>query len=343
MLNKVVVAAGLLAVCAPFARAADNAAPQQFLDSVLTQHDFVDAATVPYVLEADFKGQGAVPMQGHLRLQWQTKDHWRSRLDLGPFQEIRIRNGEMEYTLRNYDYTPLQVNEFFSLFGLDDVTDAITARKMSNRTEAGVALLCVQGRFEEDEPDEVCVDRDSHDLVSNSWDEAPDQSRRQSFSDYVVANGIRYPRELDMYLDGSRLIEAHITNFQPAPFDPALLMPPKDAIERRKCAALTRPIAIKKQSIDFGVRPGLSAEDMIVLTIETDGSVGDIRVVQSGGAKLDGRVVEAFKNWKFKPAMCGDVPVLDEVTAVVDYRVVARTRTPVPDAGMTGLATVRLR
>ena len=97
------LAGALLVSAVPGLRASSDPTSQQLLDSVIRQHNFIQAARAPFALEAEFTGQANVPLQGHFRIRWQSKDHWWTRVEFGPFQQIRIRNGEMEYIARNYE------------------------------------------------------------------------------------------------------------------------------------------------------------------------------------------------------------------------------------------------
>jgi TonB family protein len=323
MQDKTFLLAVLLLASGPLLQARNNSADQQLLDSILEKHDFLPAAPAPFVLDAEFTGYGNAPMRGHFRMRWQSKDHWWTRVDMGPVQHIRMRNGEMEYTVRNLDFTPIQITDLFSLFDFITNERPIRARKLIERTEAGIAMQCVQARIAGSSEHELefCTDPITHDLLKESWSEAPGQSRTQRFSDYVEVNGVRYPSKLDMYNNNSKLISAHVVQFQSMVFDPALLNPPERAIVRRKCADLREPVPMKRGSIDLGLHLGLNSQSVLALTILTDGSVGEVHVVQSGGSFLDSPALAALKNWKFRPAMCGSDPVVADTTIEVNYSI----------------------
>jgi hypothetical protein len=345
MLAKCVLSAAVLIAAVPGLHAKEDSAAQGLLHTVLAQHGFLEAASSPVLLEADFTGQANVPMQGHFKLRWESTDHWWSRVDFGPFQQILIRNGQMEYTLRNYEYTPLQVTELFRLFDPGGELAATETRGLSFRTDRGVKVECVQARFMEsfDGYREFCADASSHDLLSNSWLDGPDQSRSQRFADYVQLNQLRYPRELDMFMNSSRMITARITTFKSMPFDLGLLQPPQGAMERHKCLDLKRPEPVKKKEIHFEKRPEFAAQNELIVTVSTDGSVSDLHLLQSGGSNLDAPSLATLKEWKFKPAMCGNQPVVDDILVEVMYQAVYRSRYHMADGGLTGVATVKLK
>ena len=324
------LAGALLVSAVPGLRASSDPTSQQLLDSVIRQHNFIQAARAPFALEAEFTGQANVPLQGHFRIRWQSKDHWWTRVEFGPFQQIRIRNGEMEYIARNYEFTPLQIVNLYTLFGIDGALTTFPVGKTINRIEAGISVICLQGHPDRSSKivHEFCVDSSSHDLLNESWNPTLDQSRRRHFADYVQADGIRYPARLEMFMNSSKMISARITEFKSMPFDSDLLTPPKGAMERRRCADYKPPVPLKKirqDNIRFGNRPW-TGQEILVMTVLTDGSASNVHIIQSGGSSFDKLAIKSFTNVKFKPAMCGNVPVVEDFMVELNYETLTYRR-----------------
>jgi hypothetical protein len=299
-----------LLVCIP-ARvwATDNPAAQQVLDSAQKPADLFRNATAPFELEIEFTAQSKVPTQGRLLLRWKAKDQWWSKVILGAYQQITIRSGEMEYTERNLDFTPMAVKELFNLLRIRQDFSPFIANKQKARTEQGVAFTCIQGQRSEskDPVHDICVEAVSHEVRSDEWQFA-EEKRKQQFGDYSDFEGIRFPRKLELLLNGSGVLSAGVLRLQAASFDAALLVPPKDAIERRRCPGITPPVLLSKP--EFPDDPALTGTTTASVTVLTDGSVGDVQVIASGGRLMDGPTVAALKNLKFKPATCGNDPVV---------------------------------
>lgn len=331
----------LVAACG--LQAADESSARELLDSVWKQHAFLQAAPSPVALDANFIGQGNVPIDGRFQLRWQSKDHWWSRVDWGPFQQIRIRNGEQEYTLRNYDFTPFQVEELYVLFGVEEESVPTSVGPLIPRTEQEEQLLCFRDRLsgKGNRPHELCIDAALHDLMSESWSEQSDQTRSLQFSHYAEMGGLRYARELAMFFNSAKIVSAEVTRFEPIQFDDQLLKPPSGAFERRKCADMKGPVAIKKRSINVVKHPQVNLQSLLSVTILADGSVGAIHVLQSGGTMLDEPAMSAIHRWKFKPAMCGSEPVVDDLTAEVEYHAFPGLR--IRNMTPLGATTVTLR
>ena len=134
-----------------------------------------------------------------------------------------------EYTLRNADFTPIRVRDFFGLLNLEEDRSQLKAQKQKTRTEKGVALTCVQGRDQgfPKESREVCVDTASRDLVKDTRQYQSEAKRIEQLSVYADFNGQRLPHHLERLSDSHSLISVNIASIQPLPFEPSLLEPPQ--------------------------------------------------------------------------------------------------------------------
>ncbi len=233
-------------------------------------------------------------------------------------EQISVQNDEWIYTARNLGFTPMRVRQLNNLINLTQDSPYI-GKKVKQRTENGARITCVQATREDYKQDEreICLDPVSTDILSQAWNWQPDWKSRELYSDYFDFEGHRYPRKLVYEENGSRVIKAEVTSLVAAPFDEALLRPPKGAIERRRCPELKPAVPIKKTDLPA---IGWNADDTIALTILTDGSVGDVQLIARGGEKLDNAAMTTLKQWKFKPAMCGTDPVVSDIEVTTSVR-----------------------
>jgi len=302
--------------------AKDHAAEQQLLDSAHKPADlFLDDGN-PFDLEVDFTAQFKEPVPGHLSLKWQSKDHWWSKVDVGGFEETLIKSGEMEYTSRNFPYTPREVLQLFYLLHFRGSEGGLIAEKQKNRVENGVSMICIEAERENyrTETHAVCLDTSSHELLSDEWQETP-ATKKQQFIDYVDFDGKRYPKKFQLFKDNTAVVSANVRSLQGAAFDSALLDPPKDAIERRMCRGMKPPKAIKEvQPVFSGAGKSMGLVSMSV-TILTDGSVGAVRIIHSVAQKVDNIAMDTMKKWKYKPAMCGDEPVVSDEEVSLTFEI----------------------
>ena len=65
--------------------------------------------------------------------------------------------------------------------------------------------------------------------------------------------------------------------------------------------------------------PRLVATDLDGTLVRSDGSVGDVRVLQGLGGGLESRAIAAVRQWKFAPAMRRGQPVDVLVEVAVEF------------------------
>jgi TonB family protein len=172
-------------------------------------------------------------------------------------------------------------------------------------------------------PHEVCINSASHDILSDEWKEPPDEQRSEEYTDYFDFGGHRYPRKLELLVNGAKVISASVGMLTKTTFDEALLVPPKGAIERRQCADMKHPVPIKTPDPMYpqsASQNQLMGDTIVAMTVLTDGSVTDIQLVGSAGHSMDDATLQTMKAWKFKPAMCGADPVVSDIEVVVSFR-----------------------
>ena len=299
---------------------------QLFTDASRQTDIFVTDAA-PFQLEADFKAQVQTPTEGHVSLKWEAKDRfWRRFVDAG-FEQIDIKKGETAYLSRNSSFTPIRLGEVISLLAILGDPDTLQIKKVRNRIERGVSATCFEVRPDEGrgkQTHDICVDARSHEVLSEDWNEPPDEHRREEFSDYADFHGHRYPRKIALIVNGSRVIEVRIASLDSAPpLSDAILAPPPGAIVRRKCAGIKHAVPVKTPDPLYPKSSSenrLMGDTTVAMTVLPDGSVDDIQLIGTSTRAMDDATLQTLKSWKFKPAMCGLDPVASDITVVVSFR-----------------------
>jgi TonB family protein len=129
--------------------------------------------------------------------------------------------------------------------------------------------------------------------------------------------------KLQLIVTGSVVITANVQDLTTTVFDQALLLPPKGAIERRQCSDMKHAVPMKTpdpmypKSASQNKRMG---DTTVAMTVLTDGSVTDIRLIGTATRSMDDATLQTLKGWKFKPAMCSSEPVVSDIEVVVSFR-----------------------
>ena len=243
---------------------------------------------------------------------------------MGDFEQIEVRNGDRLYTSRNLSFTPVRIGELISLLQFAEGSEGLLASKQKKRVENGIEMVCIrvegQGRGK---THEVCMSSVSHEVLSDEWQEPPDERRREQYSDYFDFGGHHYPRKLQLLVNGIKVITANVDTLTTTDFDQTLLVAPKGAIERRKCTDMKHAVPVKTPDPIYprsASQNKLMGDTTVAMTVLTDGSVTDIQLVGRATRSMDDATLQTLKSWRFKPAMCGVEPVVSDIEIVVSFR-----------------------
>jgi TonB family protein len=309
----------------PALPASANPTAQQLLITATQQANFFGDQGNPVQLDVDFVAQINGPNQGHLTLRQQGNDRWWRKIVMGDFEEIEIRNGDRFYTSRNIGSTPLRVRELISLLQVGEDAEGLLAKKQRQRVENGVEITCLQVERHNDmgKPHEFCMNSATHEIVSDEWQVPPDGRHREQYTDYLDFSGHRYPRKLQLVVNGIVVITANVDNLTTTAFDQRLLVPPTGAIERRHCTDRKPPIPIRKPNPFYpqsARHNRVTGDTTVAMTVLTDGSVSDVHLIGGAASSLDDAALQTLKSWTFKPSMCGADPVVSDIVVVVNFR-----------------------
>ena len=310
----------ILSCAASCLYADEDRTENQLLDAALRQAQPFSTASTPYKLESDFTILLAVPLQGHLIIKWQDHGHWWSKVEVAGFVETRIRNGQLKYTLRNQPATPARVNDVYTLLGPGWGISPFDLEKKNTQDNNGREELCLRAHRRQfsNWSEELCIDPTSHDLLSDASSTPQAPSQRRQFGNYVEFNGHRYPHQLDLLVNGTKVVSSTVKSIVSVDFDPALLIPPQGAIERRICtdADIRPPAILKRVEPDYGDQrdhSGVVSRVIVSASVLLDGSVTDAYVAERGADFMNGPALEAVKRYKFRPARCGNEPYVSDV------------------------------
>jgi TonB family protein len=324
-MNKLVLATALfLSSASPLIGATDPAA-QQLLISAKQQASLFHDQASPFQIDVDFVVQMKVSTQGHLTLKWQAKDRWWRKIVMDRFEQIDIRSDDRLYTSRNIAFTPIRIRELVSLLQFTEDSAGLRVRKQKQGVENGIEISCLKVEQEnlKAKPHEVCINPASQEILRDQWQEPPDERREEQYSDYLDFGGHHFPRKLQLVVNGSVVVKAEVQNLTATVFDQALLLPPRGAIERRQCSEMKHAVALKTPEPMYpksASQNKLMGDTSVAMTILTDGSVSDVRLIGTATRSMDDATVQTLKGWKFKPAMCGSEPVVSDIEVVVSFR-----------------------
>lgn len=324
-MKKLLLTSALLLCSIPPLLGTNDPAAQQLLITAKDQASLSHDQAGPFRLDVDFSVQMNTPTHGHLTLRWEASDRWWRKIVMDSFEQVEVRNGDKLYTSRNIPFTPVRIKELISLLQFAESSSGLLVKKQKQRVENSVEITCVQVEQEhvKARPHEVCINPASREILRDEWQLPPDEQRKEQYSEYFDFGTHRYPRKLQLLINGSNAITANVQDLTTTAFDDALLLPPKGAIERRQCSGMKRPVPIKAPNPSYpesASQNKLMGDTTVAMTVLTDGSVSDIRLVGTATHSMDDATLQTLRGWKFKPAMCQSEPVVSDIEVVVSFR-----------------------
>lgn len=186
-----------------------------------------------------------------------------------------------------------------------------------------MTLDCMEAKAQDGKgvASEICVNTATREIVSDTRKYHGSEVQRAGFSDFAEFEGYRYPRKLELLENGKPLVDATVVELKIAePLDARMTTPPEGAIERRECDNPKPPALEKPVDPDFGGPPPRGAKARVAFTVLASGQVINVYVIDSGGAKVDRALMDALRDAKFMPALCGTDPVDFDTEMLTDFQ-----------------------
>lgn len=315
----------LLAILLVVLSRADSA-DEQLLLTIENRVDIQSSQGKPFQLEADFSAQMNVPQEGHITWKWLNKDNWSQVITLGGYGETKVRKGEILYISHNAPFTPLRVSELLSLLAVSSsVSKYWEVKKVKQQSKGGpecLELRKTHSKSGEWNPKRTaCIDPNTKELLTDEYKDE-EELRREEYAAYQGFGAHSYPRQMKFYVNGSVVLKVTVVSLREVQLDESEFVAPPGAVARRQCEGMSHPIALKTPDPDYppsASQNRLGGTVTVSLTVEPDGSVSNVQLLESAGHEMDSVSQQIVKTWKFKPAMCGTEPVAYDIHVSVTF------------------------
>ena len=285
--------------------------------------DIFELAERPFVLEADLTVMLKSKEKGHVKIAWQSKDHWRREISFGPYSETVVRVGEQEYRYFNSGFEPNRATEIKTLLDFAIKNNHYEVKGIKTQHKHGLELTCIQlkSTYSTLTSDfETCVDPKSGEIRYDDRWKYGTNSGRAELDNYETFEGLRFPTRLRFTTESQEVVDIAVTRLEEHPFDEALLKPPTGAITRRICEGETPPTMTHPPDLPDIGDIGISGTVSLQLTIVTDGTVVLNQVIGQTSDELANRIRQKLMKMKFKPAMCGNEPVVADIVYQINIQ-----------------------
>lgn len=267
------------------------------------------------------------PFIGAWTLTWQAPSQWREEVSFPGFTQVRVASGGKLWTYRNMTYEPVRVYQLNQLVDFRSqwvVKSGQTVSGLQHKSRKGVSMQCVEVKGEPGSLRDLCSDTTtvlpawiepaSHSTISTLFDE---------YSDYTRWGERQFPRLMRAY-EGDRLVLTVQAEIEAAPAaDPSVLAPPPSAVEWDWCENADPPQEISTvppRYPDAERQNNREGSVSVYAVVQTDGTLANLAVARSAGRDFDSATVESVRHWRFRPASCGNNPIVTETIIDVAYR-----------------------
>jgi TonB family protein len=266
---------------------------------------------------------------GSLHRNWADEKNVIQAIRVADYQMVTATKDGKHYRFENLDFMPAQIAPLLRLappfcLRLDD-TDIV--KKISNRKVDGVEARCiaydtVRGRVTL--AHEACVQTGVPGVapppaVLLSYRENEKEYR---WSGYESFDGRMLPEHMEMFRNGSRMINGAIRYADWKPGAEAIVLP-EGIKEVPTCRQRVMPL-VKSQTppiypLGAANQKGLIHEVTVDIKIGVDGKVKATQLVETGSKPFDDAALEAVKNWTFSPSMCDGKPDERQIQVTVKF------------------------
>lgn len=195
-------------------------------------------------------------------------------------------------------------------------------KKVSDRKKDGLELHCAEfkrGMWERT----LCFDSRGPLVSSDEHNKFDDRRLRVEYLDFQKFGEKLYPQQMRVYQDGQQVIEVKVVELDelpdatPAHFDHAAdarLIAACDRWEESPPAERVRPEYPLEARRDHQ-----QGTVTLYAALAADGSVDQVKLLESAGTALDNASMQAVRQWVYPPLTCGARPLPSEIEVQVNF------------------------
>jgi len=284
----------------------------------------------PFRLEAHARLMFEQQTPGTYKLFWASPERWREEIRAGDFEEVWVRNGNNQWISRNLGYPPLRVQELRDLFGSKHPVNVTNKdiKHTEQRKTSGIDLNCAE--FIVSDPGHS---PSSETLCVNATTGAPvireirlgrgEHKVVAQLEGYSAFGDRQYPRSLRVTEDRSMVVESSVDRLAAESLDASLFSPLEGVDAWPTCDDVKHPESIHTpdpEYTDEARKRRIQGVVTLYALIGAEGTVRKTAVLRRLEPGLDNQAENAVFTWKFKPALCGTLPVPSEITVDVSFR-----------------------
>lgn len=308
----------------------ENTSPEALISRALLQQDVWTDGAKPMLMRAAIQVTNAkdASVKGNYVLNRVSASQWREEIRFADYDRLRVGNAKGYWQKSALSYQPELIFQLDTMLHLKDALRIGATQhlgKVRTREKNGVRCECTEVKWTTATDREMCFDQDSGALVSVEYprDSFPREISRTEYDAFKKLDEKFVPYEIRALRDGKIVASVTILEIEKTTErDPTLFEAPVDAELWEHCDDMQQAV-VATQAIPRYPQSArdnhVQGEVILYGVVETDGSVSHITVIQQAAPELVSAAVEAVRQWRYKPAFCGQRPVRVEISIPVRF------------------------
>jgi TonB family protein len=306
--------------------------PEALISRARSQGDLWTEGTQPTIMRADLQVSDARGnlVHGDYVFYWVSPSQWREEIRFANYARIRVRDAKGYWQTSGVAYQPEVIFQVDKLLHLKDTAKVGTKQslgKVRSEKNDGVLQNCTLVKWQSSIDRNLCFDEASGSLLSIDYPTGATQNTpeitRIEYSAFTAVAGKLVPYEIRALKGAKVVADVKVSQISKMTEEnPALFTAPSDAEFWAQCDDIQEEELVNQVLATYPPGPKLNHEQgrvIIYAVIETDGSLSRLAIIQHVSPVLDADALAAVRQWRYKPASCGKMPIRTETSIATDF------------------------
>jgi TonB family protein len=275
----------------------------------------------------DSKGKST---RGRYEVTWISPSRWSERLEIADYKRLRVHDSRGYWQQSTLSFQPEII------FQLDSILDFKTVLKIGakqvlgkvkTRDRDGARQRCTEVKWTTGTEHILCFDEANGNLLSveypRSENQNPPDISRVEYGAFNKLGDKRIPYEVHAFRDRTVVLTAKILDVTPITEDSAgLFVTPVHSEFWPQCNDIQNPELVNRVQPRYPASARSNGEQgrpVFYAVIETDGTLSHLTLIQRATPALESAAADAIRQWHYKPAVCGSMPIRTETSIQVDF------------------------
>lgn len=288
--------------------------------------------TPPLGMKAEiqiFDSKGAMT-QGQYAVNWVGAARWREELRIAGYERLRVHDAKGYWQKSTLSFQPeviFQLDTLLDLKSILRIAPKQSLGKVKSHEKGGARQSCTEVKWTSGTDRVLCFDETSHNLVSVEYptrqNQNPPDISSIEYSAFTNVGEKRIPFEIRAFRNRKVFLAVKVLEtLAETEEDPSLFATPADSEFWMQCNDMQEVESVSRVQPIYPLTSRSNGEQGRVIfyaVVDTDGTISRSAVIQRATPALESAAADAIRQWRYKPASCGSIPIRVETSISVDF------------------------